>query len=145
MGAETTPTGPRLPPRGPDDSVEVDPAAGDRAAEAARASLATERSALESQRTRQFLVAQSTLLGIAIAAVGLTNASGVMSDLVLVQSIAFCAVVGVLTLGGWFVWRAQQLFRPLVLTLLYADSLLWLLFFYVAGEFETPALLILTT
>lgn len=145
MAPEVPPAGRRLPPRGRDDSTEVDAAAGDRAAEAARASLATERSELESRRTRQFLIAQSTLLSIAIAAVGLTNASGLMSDLVFVQSIAFCGVVAVLTIGGWLVWRAQQLFRPLVLTLLYADSFLGLLFFYVAGEFETPALIILTT
>lgn len=134
----------RLPPRSADDSIEVDAAAADRAAEAARATIHTERAALEKRRARQFLIAQSTLLGIAVGAVSLTNASGVMSDLVFVQSIAFCSVVGVLTAGGWFVWRTQQLFRPLVLTLLYADSFLGLLFFYVAGEFETPALIILT-
>jgi signal transduction histidine kinase len=140
------PPGPplRLPPRRPDDSIEIDAQAGDKAAEAARASLQEERNALAERRTRSFLIAQSALLGIAIAAVSLTNASGVMSDLVYVQSIAFCSVVGVLTAGGWLLWKTHKIFRPLVLTLLYADSFLGLLFFYVAGEFETPALMILT-
>jgi signal transduction histidine kinase len=79
------------------------------------------RKRIQSRRGRQFMVAQSTLLGIAIVAVTISKLTGLMADLVFVQSVTFCVVVG----------------------LLYVDSVLALLYAYIAGEFETPALLIL--
>ncbi len=111
----------------------------------ARQRLRAERDAIESARTRQFLIAQSTILGIAVLMVTVSNLTGLMSALVFTQSIVFCAVVGLLTAVGWVAFARALAYRPLVLGLLYVDSLLGLVFFYAAGEFETPALIILTT
>ena len=129
---------------GSTEGIEVDSSAGERAVAAARASLAAEQRELASRRTRQFLVAQSTLLIIAMCAVAGSTASGLMAETLSIQSILFTGTIGALTLGGWFLWRSLRLYRPLILALLYADSFLGLLFFYVAGMFETPALNIIT-
>lgn len=99
---------------------------------------------LRARRSRQFMVAQTTLLGIAIAAVTLSNLTGMMETLVFWQSITFCSVVAVVSSIGWVSLSRTDRFTGLVVGLLYVDSVLGLFFFYVAGEFETPALAILS-
>jgi signal transduction histidine kinase len=109
------------------------------AARAARSLIQAERATIEIARARQFLIAQTTLLGIAIVAVLGSWAIGMLEPLVLTASLTFCAVMTIVSLAGWWWFGRTQHHQPLVLALLYLDSLLGLLFFYVAGEFETPA------
>ncbi|NOY25584.1 MAG: HAMP domain-containing histidine kinase [Oligoflexia bacterium] len=98
------------------------------------------RNSLEGTRARRFLVAQTSLLALALVMTTATNLTGDMSTLLVIQSYVFCAVVGVLTGSGWLMFLRRGLTTNLVVALLYVDSLLALVFFYVAGEFETPAL-----
>ena len=90
------------------------------------------------------MVAQSTLLALAVFVVSAAGASGAMDTKAFLQSVGFCVVMAVVTLAGWSWWMAGKRLLALVLTLLYVDSILGLLFFYVAGKFETPAPGILT-
>ncbi len=101
------------------------------------------RKRIQSRRGRQFMVAQTTLLGIAIVAVTISQLTGLMAELVFVQSVTFCVVVGLLTGLGWLALGRTQHFTKMVVGLLYLDSVLALLYAYIAGEFETPALMIL--
>lgn len=96
------------------------------------------------ERTRRFMVAQSTLLTLAVFVVSAAGAAGAMDTTAFQQSVGFCVVMAVLTLAGWSWWMTSKRLLALVLTLLYVDSVLGLLFFYVAGKFETPAPGILT-
>lgn len=105
-----------------------------------RSRLRAERRSIEFVRAREFLIAQSTILGIALVLVLGSNLSGLMAPVVVVQSIVFCGFTAILTIIGWAAFLRQKAASPLVVALLYVDSIVGIVFFYVAGEFETPAL-----
>ncbi len=109
----------------------------------ARDRLRWERASIERVRTRQFLLAQTTLLLIGASLAGFAILSGAVSSLIFWQSVVFCGVTSLLTGLGWWLFMTRGVTTALVVQLLYVDSVFGLIFFYVAGEFETPAMGIL--
>jgi signal transduction histidine kinase len=105
--------------------------------------LLAKRASLEKERTRSFLIAQTTLFviggGIALSA----NFLGYASPLIVIQSVVFTVIMGAITGLGWYLFRIRHATVPVVVGLLYIDSVVALFFFYIAGEFEV-ALGILT-
>ena len=112
----------------------------------------TRRGDLGARRARQFMVAQTSLLGIAVVLVALTSLAqatsavghgqGGLLDVTFVQNIVFCVVMGMVTAVGWVGLGRASDFPRLVVSLLYVDSILALVYAYAAGEFETPAMII---
>ncbi len=92
------------------------------------------------QRAVEFLRAQSAILFVALIGVVGTNLTGMLGSVLAVQSVSFTAVIGMATAIAWWL-LSMRLMRPnhVILGLLYADSLLGYLAFYLGGEFETPA------
>ncbi len=99
---------------------------------------------VDARRAEQFMVAQTTLLTLAFATVALAYLSGMMNTLLFSQSLSFCAVMAVVSGLGWWALRRTQTFGGLVLTLLSVDSVAGLLFFYLSGQFETPAVMVMS-
>lgn len=99
---------------------------------------------VDARRAEQFMVAQTTLLALAFVTVTLANLSGMMNTLLFAQSLSFCAVMAVLSGLGWWTLRRTRTFQRLVLTLLCIDSVAGLLFFYLSGQFETPAVMVMS-
>ena len=97
--------------------------------------------AIERRRTRRFLVAQTTIVVvISLGAAGIYFA-GVAPDLgTFYRSMAVCLTTLVVTLGGWIAFRRQGATTSLVIGLLYADSAIGVIGYYVMGEYETPNL-----
>ncbi len=110
---------------------------------AARQRYRKEQRSLELARTRRFLQAQATLLLMAVIVSSALNLTGLATAMVSLQSAVFCGAVALLTLGAWLAFRYLDAGPRVVPALLYADSVVALLMFYLAGEFETPALGIL--
>jgi signal transduction histidine kinase len=86
-------------------------------------------------------VVQTTILVVMMASVLAANLVGLFSGLLFRQSILFCGVIGVMTALGWLYvhLRRGEGAQLAVVALLYLDSVVGLFFFYIAGEFETPA------
>ena len=110
----------------------------------ARDRLRWERESIERVRTRQFLLAQTTLLLIGSSLAGFAILTEAVGVLIFWQSVVFCGVTSLLTGLGWWWYLARGATTRLVVQLLYVDSVFGLMFFYVAGEFETPAMGILS-
>ncbi|MCO4772055.1 MAG: HAMP domain-containing histidine kinase [Deltaproteobacteria bacterium] len=94
---------------------------------------------IERDRTRRFLKTQATL----VAVVMLLMAGGVLVGAVpngpmFQGGTAACLVVLALTGVGWWQFLRSDATTTLVTTLLYADSVVGMLAFYLLGEFETP-------
>ncbi len=93
---------------------------------------------IERARTRRFLGAQTTIV---IAMAGLFVAAMAIGALpdgpTYYRGMAMCAVVLSITLGGWVVYRRGEATTSLVTGMLYADSVIGLVGFYLLGEFET--------
>ena len=71
--------------------------------------------------------------GIALSA----NFLGYASPLIVMQSVLFTVIMGAITALGWYLFRIRHATVPVVVGLLYVDSVVALFFFYIAGEFET--------
>jgi signal transduction histidine kinase len=97
---------------------------------------------VEAVRARRFLIAQSALLAFTFVVVAVSIVSGTMSVRLIGQSALFVGLAAAMTVGGWTAFLKLRFTTGLVLALLYFDSVLALVFFYAAGEFETPALAI---
>jgi len=70
--------------------------------------------------------------GIALSA----NFLGYASPLIVMQSVLFTVIMGAITALGWYLFRIRHATVPVVVGLLYVDSVVALFFFYIAGEFE---------
>ena len=93
-------------------------------------------------RTLAFLKTQSRLIAFSSITMVAVSALGLLDDKVIFQSWAFIAVLGLLTLVGWVHYHRHGGGPRVVVTQLYLVSIVALLFFYLSGEFETPALAI---
>lgn len=102
----------------------------------------TERAVgIERRRTRRFLVAQTTIVvAVSLGAAGIYFA-GVAPDVAtFYRSMVVCITTLLVTLGGWIMLRRREVTASLVIGLLYADSAIGVVGYYVMGEYETPNL-----
>ncbi len=99
---------------------------------------------IERDRTRKFLISHALIIGItALTMVG-NLATGAVEQLATLQFFAMVVIIGGLTAYGTWLYRTGRETTRLVTHLLYIDSAVGLVYFYLAGEFETPAMGLLT-
>lgn len=115
----------------------------ERARVQARERLEQQRAVLQRRRTHKFLSAQSFILGFAAVLVLVPAALGLLDQLLVMLSVAFVSVVGLVTAVGWWSHKREEPSTRLVVVLLYLDSVVGLFFYYLTGEFETPNLAVL--
>lgn len=106
------------------------------AAEVVRRQRSVQRRSLEESRTRGFLWTQTALLGIAAVLSISTALTGTTTQLVLIQTLVFSSLFGVITALGWYLFLGRKATTVIVIGLLYVDSVVALFLLYVAGEFE---------
>ncbi len=106
------------------------------AEEAVRRQRSDQRRSLEESRTRGFLWTQTALLAIGAVLSVSTALTGTTTQLVLIQTLVFSSLFGVLTALGWFLFLRRKATTSVVIGLLYVDSIVALFLLYVAGEFE---------
>ena len=111
----------------------------EQAREQARLQLQQQQEELARARTLRFLLAQSTILAIATP-LAVAQAAAAGNTLLILQSITFCLLVGLVTGIGWWAAKRHGATTERVTTLLYIDVVLGLMFLYVGGEFESAFL-----
>lgn len=99
---------------------------------------------IERERTRKFLMSHWLIIAVtALTMVG-NIATGAVEAIATTQFISLVAIIGGLTAYGTWLYRTGRETLRLVRYLLYIDSAVGLVYFYLAGEFETPAMGLLT-
>lgn len=125
-------------PTGADRSTPPDPTVAKAQAQVLDA-LARHTRDIARDRARRFLIAQGTIVASILALVVGAYASGVLPDgATLRGSLVMCLFVLALTGVGSVVHRRTDVGAGLVTTMLYADSVVGMMGFYLLGEFETP-------
>lgn len=99
---------------------------------------------IERERTRKFLISHWLIILITALTMGGNIATGTLDELATAQFFALVLLIGGLTAYGTWLYRARRATTRLVTYLLYIDSAVGLVYFYLAGEFETPAMGLLT-
>jgi len=101
--------------------------------------IAMRRHDIARDRARRFLVAQGTIVASIFALLLGAFAFGAMPDGgTLRGSLLMCTFVLALTGAGFVVHRRTLVGTGLVTVMLYADSIVGMVGFYLLGEFETP-------
>lgn len=96
---------------------------------------------IERSRTRRFLVTQATIVAVITSLLIGARLTGAMpGDATFFGGMALCGAVLLMTLAGWVTFKRAGLTTSLVTGLLYADSVVGIVGFYILGEFETPNL-----
>lgn len=108
---------------------------------AALEAMRRERYDLTQHRARRFLLAQSAILAFATVLVIASGLAGVLKQPLFGQSLIFCAVIGVMTAGGWGFYLGRGAKSAFVISFLYIDSIVAMAAYYRMGEFETPNLI----
>lgn len=99
---------------------------------------------IERDRVRKFLLTHWAIIGITVLTMVGNLATGAVGRTVTLQFLAMTVTIAGLTAyGSWMYWSRRPVGR-LVTTILYVDSVVGLVYFYLAGEFETPAMGLLT-
>lgn len=99
---------------------------------------------IERDRTRKFLISHWLIILITALTMAGNLATGAVEQLATLQFFALVLLIGGLTAYGTWLYRTGRETTRLVTHLLYIDSAVGLVYFYLAGEFETPAMGLLT-
>lgn len=99
---------------------------------------------IERDRTRRFLISHWLILAVTALTRAGNLATGMVGRQATAQFFWMSLIIGGMTAFGTLRLRAGKGTATLISAMLYIDSAVCLVYFYLAGEFETPAMGLLT-
>ena len=99
---------------------------------------------IERERARRFLISHWLILGVTALTMTGNLATGMVGPHATAQFFWMALIIGGMTVVGTLRLRAGKGTATLISAMLYIDSAVALVYFYLAGEFETPAMGLLT-
>ncbi|NOY24479.1 MAG: hypothetical protein GXP62_01265 [Oligoflexia bacterium] len=99
---------------------------------------------IERERARKFLVSHWLILAVTALTMAANMASGALGSRMIPQFFSMVFIIGAMTAYGTLRYRRGQSTSKLITWILYLDSALGLVYFYLMGEYETPSMGFLT-